>query len=498
MGIFDFFKKEKPDKEVEKIFGKMVNVQQAKAIVDKAISFRNLGQYDKAITLLKETLINYPVYTPAKMVLGTTLEISGDIDGAESQFKKILSEHVNGTDYPLIEVYANLGSLYYNHKKDIKTSMKYYELALNAPKAKIIDDEAYKFMVSNVHRDLCMIYFGEKNFPFAKQNALKRLQILKDCPIASRVYGCCLFFELLQKGIDLDKDTENLDLENIVKYLQITIENQPIDYGIVAYCALSLFYMRQTKFYKKNPTLIKSLEHKEYEYIEHLKKNCGQSDNAKEALKLYQDIVSKTSTSIDRASNTLSESSMTREDDSWTIVMNEDTENINLFREDYPDIYNGVQKLLAGEYKDDAVQLLREDYPDIYEGIIGMISTKWSDESVKLLENQYPDIYIAIKKLIEQGNTWSDKKEELEDNIKLENGKDRIRFYEDLEKQVPDWENINKDPKFIEWLNEKDDLYAEKTKMDLIKEAYETLDAQMVAFFFKQFIGLNKRKREKQ
>jgi len=200
MGIFDFFKKGTLDKDVGRVFHKMDNWLQGQQMVDQAISFRNLGQYDKAITILKETVGKYPIYVPAKIVLGNTLRIKGDIDGAEVLFKKILSEHATGDDYPLIEVYANLGVIYWLDRKDLKTSLKYYEIALNAKKPETIEDKKYELLRSDVYRDLCMIYFEAQNFELAKQYAFKRLQTIEHCPNASRVYGCCGYFEWLQKG----------------------------------------------------------------------------------------------------------------------------------------------------------------------------------------------------------------------------------------------------------------------------------------------------------
>ncbi len=192
MGIRDFFKKESPlDKDVKKVFDKLHVELTARQMVDQALSFRNLSQFDKAISLLKEVLIKYPSYTPAKTILGTTLAISGDIDGAELQFKKVLDEHSKGADFPLIEVYANLGSLYHNHRHDIQTALKYYQLALNALKPAMLDDNAYDFMVSNVHRDLCVIYFKQQDFTRAKQFAISRLQKVKDCAISLKIYNVC-------------------------------------------------------------------------------------------------------------------------------------------------------------------------------------------------------------------------------------------------------------------------------------------------------------------
>lgn len=289
MGIFGFGKKEnKLDKDVKKVFGKIHDRLAARQITDQAISYRNLKQYDKAISLLKKAINEYH-YLPANSILGNTLAKKGEIDAAEIHFKNILSEHINKDDFPLIEIYANLGSLYHNYRKDDKTALKYYELALNAPipKETGVSEMGYDLMVSNVYLDLCNIHFQLKEIPLAKQYALKRLQTVKDCPLASRVYGCCLFFEMIQKSINIDKDEQDTDLENAIKYLQVAIANNPMDYASIAYCATSLFLLRHMEYYKRNQPLLKSMGSKENEYVEQLKICREQSDDAKTAYEIY-------------------------------------------------------------------------------------------------------------------------------------------------------------------------------------------------------------------
>jgi len=305
MGIFGFGKKkDKLDKDVKQIFEKINDQLTAQQITDQAISYRNLKQYDKAKSLLKEAIGKHN-YLPAKTILGTTLAKEGKIDEAEKQFKRIITAHSNANDYALIEVYANLGSLYHNYRKDDKTALKYYELALNAPMPKAYGvsekgEMGYGLMVSNVYLDLCIIHFYRKEFSLAQEYAFKRLQTVKDCPSAARVYGCCLFFELLKNSIDIDQDTENRDIENIVKYLQIAIESNPKDFPIVAYTAMALFCMQQICFYKKNTTLRKELEKEENEYAQHLKKYSEQFSEAIPAYQMYADYIASFVAQVER------------------------------------------------------------------------------------------------------------------------------------------------------------------------------------------------------
>lgn len=152
MGVFDFFKrKKKLNKTVKKVFNKIHDELTARQMTDQAISYRNLKQYDKAISLLKKAINEYH-YSPANSILGNTLRMKGDIDAAEAHFKQILSDYIKGDDYPLVEIYANLGSLYHNEKNDTETALKYYELALSAPKPANagINDKGYEIMLSGV------------------------------------------------------------------------------------------------------------------------------------------------------------------------------------------------------------------------------------------------------------------------------------------------------------------------------------------------------------
>jgi len=295
MGIFDFGKKkDKLDKDDWKWLKQFhSDVLTAQQITNQAISFRNLKQYDKAISLLKKAINEY--HDPqAKSVLGNTLAMKGDIDAAEAHFKKMLSDCIKKDDYFLVEIYANLGSLYHNYRKDDNTALKYYQLALDVPKPKE-DNATYDLMVANVYRDLCVIHFHIENIHLAKQYAFKRLQTVKDCPTAARVYGCCLFFKVTQEGINIDKNERDTDLESIVKYLQIAITEDPDNFDIVAYItsaiASAFFYMSQIAFYQNNPTLINSIKQSEKEYIQRLEKCSKQSESAKIFLKSYQDNV---------------------------------------------------------------------------------------------------------------------------------------------------------------------------------------------------------------
>lgn len=60
------------------------------------------------------------------------------------------------------------------------------------------------------------------------------------------------------------------------------------------------------------------------------------------------------------------------------------------------------------------------------------------------------------------------------------------RFFSELTKTVPDWEQINKDPRWIEWLGEEDPLYG-VSRQALLNDAQQKLDIKRVTAFFNTF-----------
>lgn len=56
-------------------------------------------------------------------------------------------------------------------------------------------------------------------------------------------------------------------------------------------------------------------------------------------------------------------------DSSDFLKKQEEDEDIKLFQEEYPEIYDGLMRLLEREYEDKAVQILKEEYPEIYVAI---------------------------------------------------------------------------------------------------------------------------------
>jgi len=101
------------------------------------------------------------------------------------------------------------------------------------------------------------------------------------------------------------------------------------------------------------------------------------------------------------------------------------------------------------------------------------------DEALRSLKENYPEIYTAISKLLE-------KKIKREVEPKVARTADEI-FYAQLTALVPEWQKLNVDPDFLDWLDERDPVSG-FTRKQLLHIAYEKRDAQAVANFFKKYL----------
>ena len=71
------------------------------------------------------------------------------------------------------------------------------------------------------------------------------------------------------------------------------------------------------------------------------------------------------------------------------------------------------------------------------------------------------------------------------------------RFFEELGKLAPQWEQLNTDQEFLEWLNGLD-AYTGRPRQDLFDGAYGELDAWRVANFFNAYTGEKPKEPESQ
>ncbi|RLG69035.1 hypothetical protein DRN93_01205 [archaeon] len=110
---------------------------------------------------------------------------------------------------------------------------------------------------------------------------------------------------------------------------------------------------------------------------------------------------------------------------------------------------------------------LREDFPDIYKGV------------VKLVE-----------RLVAKQTQIEEKLSSTEENLAQTQAK---LFYSALSRQVPDWEALNTSPDFINWLQAREP-YTGMSRHELLLQAFQSGDADRVATFFldyKREMGLD-------
>jgi tetratricopeptide (TPR) repeat protein len=315
MGIFDIFGQDKQNREVTRIFKKIHDHQKAKELVDKAISYRTLEKYDKAIALLKEGIMKYPSYTPALSVLGNTFRDKGDVLAAEQLFLKILADYGSSREYALlIETYANLGSIYYFEKGDNSSALIYYDASLKVPKPEGISTEGINCALSDIYRDLVIIHTKENDFPQAKKYAALRLKFTKDCPIALNAYGLILINEYttavyIASRSPLKNEDKSCLLYDAIQNFTLVLSNNPDSYPALAGIGIASFHLKILyDLYVQFPdealrnhgmsedfskAKLKSIEELESNVITRLSQHSGKSQEAGECLRFYESQVSQ-------------------------------------------------------------------------------------------------------------------------------------------------------------------------------------------------------------
>ncbi len=187
------------------------------ADVDKAISFRTLGQYDEAINLLKNVLKDFPEYTPAMSVLGGTLRVAGRIEEAERLLKQSIelygrdSTSMQGS--PLIEWYATLGDIYqFDRKNGADTALSYYKHALACKKPKHLTMTQWEVGRSVVFMQLGNLLLEYRRWEEAKSCAEKRLAVDPNCPIGRKVFVLAFIGDFtLSKSVSHESECANCD-----------------------------------------------------------------------------------------------------------------------------------------------------------------------------------------------------------------------------------------------------------------------------------------------
>lgn len=301
MGIFDYFKDRKEKKEIDRIVDKVYAHQQAKDLVNKAISYRNIDEIQKAIEILETVLDKYPEYRAANQIYGNTLRRAGMIDEAINFFKKIANKDHGTGIYAPQEIYANIGLIYYTEKHDIQTAIKYYKLALEAPECPSIDKEGNKLIISSIYNNMACIYFDQNDYKRSKSYAKKRLEIQNRCPNSARILGLSLINEFLcadSKMDFFDNNIENSNIINSIEYLKIALLDNDKDYAALSGLSLAYYLLSQMPYYKSNKESADYINKESEKYHSVLEKNSSEDQEAKSYFDMYQNLMIKIGTEI--------------------------------------------------------------------------------------------------------------------------------------------------------------------------------------------------------
>lgn len=112
------------------------------------------------------------------------------------------------------------------------------------------------------------------------------------------------------------------------------------------------------------------------------------------------------------------------------------------------------------------------------------VSKDSTEEDLSKFKEEFPDIYRAVSKMLTKNVDEKIKPVEAQTQQMQIQG-----FYQSLTMMVPEWQQLNTDPDFLDWLREADSLTG-RTRQDMLTEAYQRLDAHTVANFFKNFRNL--------
>jgi len=107
-----------------------------------------------------------------------------------------------------------------------------------------------------------------------------------------------------------------------------------------------------------------------------------------------------------------------------------------------------------------------------------------NDPDIQFLKNEYPDVWRPVGKAITEVATNAEKRIEVLSEKVERQGKQRL--YDDLDRNVENWEVINVSPEFGQWL-EQEHSYSGFTRKQLLLSAYQNHDSEIVQNFFDDF-----------
>lgn len=252
MSILNFFKEQKSKKELNRIADKVENYQQAKDFVNKAMSYRNIKDFDKALKILEKVLKEYPNYKAANLVYGVTLRLSREVDKALSFFNELLLMDNGSGVYNPKEIYANIGVIYLFDKDQPDKALDYYRLALKAPNCPNIDEKGNNIIISNIHRDIAYVFFVLRKYENSISFAEKRLNVQNKCPMSSKIFGLSKINVFIDGQLDMDYFADaikNTEIVDAIEKLNVAYEENDKDYAVINGLTLGYYLLSQMPYY---------------------------------------------------------------------------------------------------------------------------------------------------------------------------------------------------------------------------------------------------------
>lgn len=196
MGFFDFLKKENRDaikqeqREIEDGALCYVVTQKVQELIAKGESFKKLGReteskqcFDEALRVARRGLDKYPDSFALNRLLCWIYQTQCDYENAGKGLALLIAKFSSDPKVDLTEPYTRLGVIKWYGFKNIPAALGYLNLAL-----KSATNETDADVASEPHVFLAQIYYEIKDLQRARDHALKRLQVVKECPMALMVY----------------------------------------------------------------------------------------------------------------------------------------------------------------------------------------------------------------------------------------------------------------------------------------------------------------------
>jgi len=91
-------------------------------------------------------------------------------------------------------------------------------------------------------------------------------------------------------------------------------------------------------------------------------------------------------------------------DSSDFLKKQEEDKDIKLFKEEHPDVYKFIVRLIDGQCDDKEIENFIDEYgEEVYDYIKKIVDGELDDEEVRRLKEEYPEeIYVAIQKMVER------------------------------------------------------------------------------------------------